>query len=243
MNVVVPLLSSLVSLAFALAVLDQYLARRKPYQLIWSVGLFMYFIATGCEFLIGALDFNSVVYRLWYLFGAVFVAAYLGLGSVFLLAPRRVATVILIILLLASALAAYRTATAPVDPAPMVERLAAGETLSGDGFPTGLSGPRLLTPFFNTFGAVALVGGAAYSAWVFWRRRIMPHRVASNVLIALGAMLPLLGGVFARLGQPDFLYILELVGIVVIFLGFLRSRDVFGLYRFPFIHGLGRAPE
>lgn len=146
-------------------------------------------------------------------------------------------------LLKPKALAIYRTATAPVDPAPMVERLAAGETLAGGGFPTGLSGPRILTPFFNIFGTVALVGGAIYSAWAFWRRRIMPHRVASNILIALGAMLPLLGGTFARLGRPDFLYILELLGIAVIFLGFLRSREVFGLYRFPFIHGTSRVPE
>lgn len=243
MNTVVPALSSLVSLAFALAVLDQYLARRRPYQLVWAVGLLMYFVATGCEFIIGAFDFNSWAYRLWYLFGAALVAAYLGLGTTLLMTHRKTALTILVILLLASVLAAIQTFRAEVDPAPMLARLAEGKTLTGESFPRGLSGPRLLTPFLNTYGAVALVGGALYSAWIFWRRRLMPHRVVSNVLIAAGAMLPLLGGTMARLGRPDFLYILELLGVIVIFLGFLRSREVFGLYRFPLIHGWRRVPE
>ena len=41
---VIPLISTVVSLAFALTVLDQYFARRKSYQLVWAIGLFMYFI-------------------------------------------------------------------------------------------------------------------------------------------------------------------------------------------------------
>lgn len=99
-------------------------------------------------------------------------------------------------------------------------------------------GVRLMTPLFNTFGTVALVGGAIYSAWVFWRRRIMPHRVVSNILIAVGAILPAVGGTHMRLGGGlQLFYIFELLGIIIIFIGFLRSREIFGLYRFPLIHG------
>ena len=35
-------------------------------------------------------------------------------------------------------------------------------------------------------------------------------------------------------------YLLELRGIIIIFIGFLRSREVFGLYHFPLIHGFKR---
>ena len=46
MNItVIPLASSIVSVVFAVTVLDQFFARRKPYQLIWAIGLFMYFIS------------------------------------------------------------------------------------------------------------------------------------------------------------------------------------------------------
>lgn len=227
----IPLVSAIVSFTFALAVLDQFFARRKPYQLIWAAGLFMYAISTATEFWVGVWGLNSTVYRLWYLFGAIFVAAYLGMGTLYLLLRRRVAHIIMAILLTASAYATFRVFTADID-------LSGLQVLSGIAMPQGV---RLMTPLFNTFGTVSLVGGAIFSAWVFWRRRLMPHRVVSNILIAVGAILPAIGGTHMRLGGglPLF-YIFELLGIIIIFIGFLRSREVFGLYRFPLIHGFRR---
>ena len=226
-----PLVSAVVSLVFAVTVLDQFFARRKPYQLIWAVGLFMYFISTGTEFWTGLWGLNPTIYRLWYLFGAIFVAAYLGMGTLYLLAPRRKAHVIMAVLLVASLYAAFRVFTASID-------LSTLDYLSGRAMPQGV---RLMTPFFNTFGTFALVGGAIYSAWVFWKRRLMRHRVVSNMLIAVGAILPAVGGTHMRLGGTlPLFYLFELLGIVIIFIGFLRSREIFGLYRFPLIHGFGK---
>ena len=69
----------------------------------------------------------------------------------------------------------------------------------------------------------------------------MPHRVVSNILIAAGAMLPAFGGILIRFGgTPQLFYLFELLGIIIIFIGFLRSREVFGVYRFPLIHGFGK---
>ncbi len=232
MNIaVIPLASSIVSVVFAVTVLDQFFARRKPYQLIWAIGLFMYFISTGSEFWVETWGLNETIYRLWYLFGAIFVAAYLGMGTLYLLVPRRIAHIIMAILLVASFYAVFRVFTASLD-------LSTLQYLSGRAM---LQGVRLMTPFLNTFGTVALVGGAIYSAWIFWRRRFMPHRVISNTLIAVGAILPAVGGTHMRLGGSlTTFYLLELVGIIIIFIGFLRSREVFGLYRFPLIHGFGK---
>jgi len=42
LNVVLPLLSSIVAFVFAVTVLDQFFARRKPYQLTWAIGLFRF---------------------------------------------------------------------------------------------------------------------------------------------------------------------------------------------------------
>lgn len=232
MNItLIPLASSIISLVFALTVLDQFFARRKPYQFIWAIGLFMYFISTGTEFWTGTWGLNETIYRLWYLFGAIFVAAYLGMGTLYLLTPRRVAHIIMTILLVASLYATVRVFTADLD-------LSTLQYLSGQAMPQGV---RLLTPFFNTFGTVALVGGAIYSVWVFWRHRFMSHRMVSNILIAVGAILPAFGGIHIRFGGTlPLFYLLELLGIIIIFIGFLRSREVFGLYRFPLIHGFGK---
>ena len=82
MSYVVPLISALVSLVFALAVLDQYFARRQPFQLVWGIGLLLYCVATATEFWAEAWGLNPTIYRLWYLFGAFYVAAYLGMGTI-----------------------------------------------------------------------------------------------------------------------------------------------------------------
>ncbi len=228
---IITLASSVISLVFALTVLDQFFARRNPYQLIWSIGLFMYTISTASEFWVEFAGLNQIIYRLWYLFGAIFVAAYLGMGTLYLLLLRRTAHIIMLILGIASLYAIFRVATADINLSSLV-------SLSGKAMPGGI---RLLTPFFNSFGTFALVGGALYSAWIFWRRRTMPHRVISNILIAIGAILPAFGGTLMRFGaSPGIFYLLELLGIMIIFIGFLRSREVFGVYRFPLIHGFER---
>lgn len=229
---VFPLVSSIVSLLFALTVLDQFFARRKAYQLVWAIGLFMYFIATGAEFWVEVGGLNEIAYRLWYLFGAILVAAYLGMGTLYLLITRRIGHIIMAILVFISIYAAFKAFSVPLD-------LSSLSYLTGTAMPKEV---RLMTPFLNSFGTLALVGGALYSAFVFWRRRFMPHRVLSNILVALGAILPAVGGTRMRLGSPELLYLLELLGIIIIFIGFLRSREVFGLYRFPLVHGFRRLP-
>jgi hypothetical protein len=88
-NVVFPFLSSLLSFAFAVLVADQWLRRRQPYQLVWTVGLLWYGISAGTEFLGGAFGWNEPLYRAWYLIGAVYVAGWLGLGTAYLLARTR----------------------------------------------------------------------------------------------------------------------------------------------------------
>jgi 4-hydroxybenzoate polyprenyltransferase len=67
------------------------------------------------------------------------------------------------------------------------------------------------------------VGGALYSSWIFWRKRILLHRTIGNILIAVGAMLPAFGGTFSRFGLPHALYLGELLGAVLMFAGFIRA--------------------
>ena len=88
-NVVLPFLSSVLSFVFAVLVGDQWLRRRQPYQLVWTIGLLWYGISAGTEFLGSAFSWSDGLYRVWYLIGAFGVASYLGLGTVFLLNRTR----------------------------------------------------------------------------------------------------------------------------------------------------------
>jgi hypothetical protein len=115
---------------------------------------------------------------------------------------------------------------AELDPALMTSSLHTGSELSGHAIVT--SGVRGLTPIFNVYGTLALVGGALYSAWIFWRKRVLLHRTIGNVLIAVGAILPAFGGTFSRFGVSGALYITEFLGAVVLFAGFLRAVTPMG---------------
>ena len=89
LNVALPLGSSVLSLAFAALVFDQWWQRRHAFQLVWAIGLLWYGISAGTEFLGGAFGWTEGLYRAWYLIGAFFVAAYLGAGTIYLLAKTR----------------------------------------------------------------------------------------------------------------------------------------------------------
>jgi hypothetical protein len=221
MNTILPLISSVVSFVFAFFVLKRFLARRGAHLLLWGIGLIFYGIGGFCEFYYGTYGWNPLIFRLWYLFGAILVAAWLGQGTVYLLIKRRSANVLMAVLLLGSIYGAVRVFTAELDPALMTTSVHTGSELSGHAIVS--TGVRILTPFFNLYGTVALVGGALYSAWLFWRKRILLHRTLGNILIAVGAILPAFGGAFSRFGLAGALYIGELLGALLIFAGFLRA--------------------
>jgi hypothetical protein len=84
-----PALTSIFALIFAIALFDQWQERRQPFQLVWGVGMLFYGIAAGAEALAGAGGWSELLYRTWYLTGAVWTAGWLGLGTAFLLARTR----------------------------------------------------------------------------------------------------------------------------------------------------------
>ena len=88
-TVLIHALTTALAFGFAALVADQWLRRRQPYQLVWAIGLSFYGIGAGAE-LVGALTaWSEPVYRAWYLAGAIWVAAWLGLGTIYLLARTR----------------------------------------------------------------------------------------------------------------------------------------------------------
>jgi len=77
-----------------------------------------------------------------------------------------------------------------------------------------------LTILLNLYGTITLVGGALYSAYLFWRKEILPNRMFGSILIAVGGLSPAMGGSFLKAGLFDFLYLSELAGIILMFIGF-----------------------
>ena len=224
MNTWVPFASSAISFVFAVVILKRYMERKTAHLLLWGLGMIFYGIGGFCEGYYGAFGWNALVFRLWYLFGAILVAAWLGQGTIYLLAKRNWANGLMILLVIGSLFGAYKVFDAELDPSPLSTGEETRVELTGvDVIPRNV---RLLTPFFNIYGTVTLIGGAIYSAWIFYRKRILLHRTVGNILIAAGAILPAMGGIFSRFEIPGVLYILEFFGAILIFTGFKRATTI-----------------
>jgi hypothetical protein len=337
-NRVLPIGSSLVGAFFVTSIFRRYAARGGTHLLVWGIGLTFFATGSVTESIHGLFGWHDLVFRFWYLFGAVLIAAWMGQGTVHLLAPAKPARLLSACLVVASAYGTFKVLTAELEPrllASSVQLIEVPRDQEGDevlsraaglvaqtavdaegqpdrrlltpfartlteasvaaGRPLGparltepalginhagvsdghavlvgdpdwleshgvpgarqdategawtvfvavddqiagrlileepsvfsghvitSSGVRSLTPFFNIYGIITLIGGAIYSAWVFWRKQIMAHRALGNVLIAGAAILGGGGSAFARFGMLTYLYTLELASLTMMYVGF-----------------------
>jgi hypothetical protein len=210
---VLALVTTFVSGAFALAVALRYVRKRRPSHLAWAIGLLLFTVAAFNGFLARSGGATETEYRLFYLFGAIANVAWLALGTVFIVAPRY-GRVALAAVLALTAVAAYAVFATPVDLAVAVD--------TGRGFPDG-SLPRILAAIGSGGGSVVLIGGALWSAWVFVRRRDQGRRALANVIIAVGVFIAAAGGTVAFTGASGVLELTNLVGVSVMFVGFLLA--------------------
>lgn len=205
-------LAAAVSAVFAAVVLGQYVRQRKPYQLMWAIGLSLFAVAAAAGALARSTGVNATEYRVFYLFGAILNVAWLGLGTIYLLVRRRWATGALLAVVLLSIVSAFAVFSAPVDLAAAVD--------SGRGFQDAPL-PRILAGIGSGLGSIVLIGGALWSAGVFLRRRHNGRRALANVIIAIGVLIVAAGGTATFTGASGVLEFTNLIGISVMFAGFL----------------------
>lgn len=218
-----PFLSTLVTFAFAIVVFARYLKRRGVHLLLWTFGLGFYSMGTLAEVILG-FSFSGMVLKLWYLCGAMLTAAWLGQGTVHLLVRKRgAAPIMTAVLLVVSLLATTLVMFAPITASAGTYQVAEPISSQYKDILTRSSLTIALTILLNIYGTLTLVGGAIYSAVLFWRKRILVNRMIGNILIAAGAMAPAMAGSFVKMGLPDLLYLSELVGVVIMFIGFLQA--------------------
>jgi hypothetical protein len=210
---VLPLVTAVVSGSFAVAVAMRYLRKRGSAQLAWAIGLLLFTVAAFMGFLARTGGATEVEYRLFYLFGAITNVAWLALGTVFIVAPRY-GRVALASVLALSAIAVYAVFAYPVDIAVAVD--------TGKGYPDG-SLPRILAAIGSGVGSLVLIGGALWSAWVFFRRRNQGRRALANTIIAVGVFIAAAGGTAAFTGASGIVELTNLVGVSVMFIGFLLA--------------------
>jgi hypothetical protein len=127
--ILLPAVTSILALVFALALFDQWRERRGGFQLVWAIGMVFFGVGAGCEAIAGAAGWNEALYRTWYLTGAVWTAGWLGLGTAFLLGRTRFGYSFAACLFLAGLftfLVRNRPEYAGAGPLPLIYFIAAG---------------------------------------------------------------------------------------------------------------------
>jgi hypothetical protein len=230
------MLASLTAFVAAIFIFDQHLHRPRPYKLLWTLGLVFYGCAAAAAFAGSFNHWTVAEYKLWYFFGGILTAAYLGLGSLYLLGPRRVAAVVTAVAAILSVYAGMRILTYTV-PADVAARLASASTTQVfdvkdfQVLPADLSFVAIV---MSITGSVLLFGGALWSGWTFWRRHTPGYRLLSMGLLALGALVPSITTGLQRLGYSSGAALGEFLGALFLLVGLLISLDVFTVFRIPF---------
>jgi len=218
-----PYLSTIVTFIFAVGVYNRYRQRGGMHLLLWTVGLVLYGIGTLSEVILG-LTFSVFALKIWYLTGAMLTAAWLGMGTVHLLIRKgNTAMTLTWVLLGVSVLAFLLLMFTPVTSTAYDVTHPASQQYKEILTRSGLI--ILLTILLNIYGTLTMVGGAIYSAYLFWRKKILVNRMFGNILIAAGALSPAMGGSFLRAGLTDLLYLSELIGAILMFIGFLMATS------------------
>jgi hypothetical protein len=209
-----PVATTLVAAAFFRVLWRHW--RRNPsarYVMWWMIGVGLYGLGTFTEAVTTIFGWSEPVFRGWYIAGALLGAGPLAQGTVYLLLPRRIADRLAVALLTYVAIAsAFVVAT------PLLYDLVEPNRLAGDVM--AWQWVRLFSPLVNLYAVVFLIGGAIWSAWKYRSHRDASSRVRGNVLIAVGAILPGIGGSFARAGVVEVLYVTELIGLLLIWAGY-----------------------
>jgi hypothetical protein len=209
-----PILTTLVALPFAVVLLRRWVVRRSgPHLIWWSLGVLVYGVGTATEAATTLFGWSEPVFRAWYISGALLGGAPLAQGSVYLYFPRRTANRMTAALVLVISVAALCVLLTPIDLSAVQPHRLSGRVI-------GWQWVRYFSPFINTYAVIFLIGTAIFSAVRFNRNPLLRHRAIGNALIAVGAMLPGIGGAATRMGHTEVLYVTELAGILLIWLGY-----------------------
>ena len=179
----------------------------------WIVGMLTYAAGTLTESLTTLIGWHEPIFRAWYITGALLGGAPLAQGTVYLLMKRRTANRLTVAVGTVVIVAAVCVILSPINYGGVEPYRLTGRVLEWHWV-------RLFSPFINLYAVTFLIGGAIYSALRYRRRRETYHRYVGNVLIAIGALLPGIGGAFTRFGHTEVLYVTELIGLMFIYAGF-----------------------
>jgi len=219
---VLAVVSTLISAAFSAMVLKQYMQRRKPFQLFWGLGLLFFALAAGSEAIAFNSDWTVTTAKGFYVFGAMLLVPFLGLGSTYITFGEKAGRIAAGIVLTFALVAVVWVLATEIDLAAFRAALEPEGKWSEVGLPVF---SRIVLVALYFLGTFILVGGALYSGVKIWQSKGDKDRLIAFSLIGIGALaIATAGTLGAQLGFGQEIHtIAQAPGITIMFLGFLLA--------------------
>ena len=212
-----PIVTTILAVPFAVEIYRRYRAHPDRLHLLWwAIGIATYGVGTFTEATTTLVGWNEPTFRAWYISGALLGGAPLAQGTVYLLLGKRTAHLLTTLLIAYVAVASVFVVLSPIDYSQVEAHRLTGRVL-------GWQWVRAFSPVVNLYAVVFLIGGAILSALRYSADPSTRHRVYANVLIATGAILPGIGGTATRMGYVEVLYVTELAGLILTWMGYRMS--------------------
>ena len=211
-----PIFTTFFAAVFFLQLLQHYVIHKsKVHVLWWTAGVFAFGLGTALESSITLFGNTVWLNKGWYIAGAILGAYPLAQGTVFLLLKRRDAIVLTLITLPLIFSPIVLVVLSPIHADALESHRPSGAILAW-------SWIRLMTLPVNLYAVTFLIGGAIFSAIRYSAQRESGDgsRAVGNTLIAVGAILPGIGGGMAKAGIVEALYVGELIGLILIWWGY-----------------------
>jgi len=209
----IPVLTTIFSIYFLKEIVPHYFKKsRATYLLWWSIGVLTFGLGTLSESVNTLYGWTEINFKFWYIMGALLGGFPLAQGTVYLLLKKRTADILSVCFGTIIIIAAFTIVLSPVDTSAAVNGRLSGKALTWQW-------TRLFSPVINLYSFIFLFGGAIYSA-VQYKRRRLSTRFLGNIYIAVGALLPGIGGTFTRFGYIEVLYVTEFLGLLAIYFGY-----------------------
>jgi hypothetical protein len=214
----IPILTTIFSIYFFKEIYNHYRLKRTKYLLWWALGVLTFGLGTLAESINVLVGWSEINLRYWYIVGALLGGFPLAQGSVYLLMNRKFAKATTIIFVTLILIASIFVILSPIElPDPFDGKL------TGKVF--GWTWVRYFSPVINLYAFIFLVGGAIYSAIKYYKIGIKEAPFRGNIFIAIGGLLPGIGGSFTRAGYVEVLYITEFIGLLFIYIGYKIIKD------------------
>lgn len=215
----IPILTTILSAAFFVILYQHYLSKGKPsYLFWWTFGVLCYGLGTFTEGWVGVFGWSEPAFKAWYVLGAMLGGFPLAQGSVYLMFKSRTATLMMMGVVTIIIVGSVLVMLSPIDYSLVEPARLTGKVLVWKYV-------RLITPWVNIYAFIFLVGGAIHSALQYRKDGQSGKRFWGNILIALGGLLPGIGGSFTKFGYTEVLYVMELLGIILIYAGYRTMRN------------------